>query len=98
MKKLILIGFIFVSLAYLTSGQMVWDETFVGVPSFYVGSQEAGCGLACFVSMVASLNESNMGSLWDIYQGIEAELPSHPHPYPTSELTKAVVNFLLSTL
>lgn len=97
--KIILSSFVFVlSLLFMASGQMVFDETFVPVPSSYVGSQDAGCGLACMVSMLASLDDPIIGTnVWEIYQGIQVELTGKP-PYPTYELTKATIAFLISII
>jgi hypothetical protein len=98
--RIFFFSFLFVvSLLSLSSAQMIMDETFVGVPSYYVGSQDAGCGLACMVSMIASLNDTTIGTnVWEIYQGIKQELPEMDPPYPTYELTKAAVAFILSII
>ncbi|MBS3083457.1 hypothetical protein J4423_01490 [Candidatus Pacearchaeota archaeon] len=98
MKRLILSVCFFIAISFtMVSAQIVRDDTFVPVSSAFVGSHDAGCGLACMTSMIASLNDSEIGTnVLEIYQGLEAELPLHPHPFTTYELTNAVLNFLLS--
>jgi hypothetical protein len=99
MNKLLL-AFSFVLLsASFSSAQVYSDPNFVPFSSAEAGSVELGCMAACMTSMLASLNDSVVGTnTTRIFNELNASMRRHSsdYPYHTYIIIQAAVSFISS--
>ncbi|MGV8131315.1 MAG: hypothetical protein ACP5N7_04420 [Candidatus Pacearchaeota archaeon] len=100
MNKLFLVLFLGLFLVSFTSAQEVYgDPNFIPFSSEQAGSVEFGCMAACMTSMLASLNDSAIGTnTTRIFSELNSTMRLHSsdYPYHTYVIINAAVRFLSS--
>ncbi|MEK6894032.1 MAG: hypothetical protein AABX10_01055 [Nanoarchaeota archaeon] len=84
------------------ASEIVRDETFVPVSSAFVGCRDNGCFVASMTSMLASLNDTQIGTnTTAILSELNVTLVRYNggnYPFPTYVVVEAAVNFLINLI
>lgn len=100
MNKLFLVLFVSLFLVSFTSAQEVYgDPNFIPFSSEQAGSIEFGCMAACMTSMLASLNDSAIGTnTTRIFNELNSSMKrySSDYPYHTYIIIEAAMSFISS--
>ncbi len=98
-KFLLALSFVLLSVC-LTSAQEVYgDPNFIPFSSAEAGSEEFGCMAACMTSMLASLNDTAIGTnTTRIFNELNSTMRRHSsdYPYHTYVIINAAVRFISS--